>query len=370
MPAHTRAAARSRPTAPGGRASTAPAGPVARVGPAVRATPATRAATRSPVSRTRSRSTRARSGRSTASRCSPHGPARGGAAARCTASRRRTPSGGRRRGALDANAGDPLGRAPLDSSGPRVRHAGRRSSRKARMSTPEPPARPPVSPLDAAAVEAALAEALAAVVAAGDLDELKAARLAHAGDRSPLALANREIGRLAPADKAVAGKLLGTTRGRLAAAIAERQTALEAERDDARAGRGGRRRHPARGPHAARRPAPARAAPGAGRRHLRRDGLGDRRGPRGRGRVVQLRRPELRAGPPRAADAGHLLRRARRRRPRAAHPHLAGAGPHPARPASCPSTSPARARRSGPTSSTRPTPRSSTRSRGSPSTGA
>ena len=38
-------------------------------------------------------------------------------------------------------------------------------------------------------------EALAAVAAASTLDELKAARLAHAGDRSPLRLANAEIGR-------------------------------------------------------------------------------------------------------------------------------------------------------------------------------
>ncbi len=101
------------------------------------------------------------------------------------------------------------------------------------MSTPSQPPQtaPALSPLDTAGVERALADALAAVAAAADLDGLKAARLAHAGDRSPLSLANREIGRLAPADKASAGKLLGATRGRLAAAIAARQAELEAERD-------------------------------------------------------------------------------------------------------------------------------------------
>ncbi len=98
------------------------------------------------------------------------------------------------------------------------------------MSTAEPPT-PAPSPLDAEAVEAALAAALTAVAGAGDLDALKSARLAHAGDRSPLSLANREIGRLAPADKATAGKLLGSVRGRLTAAIAARQAELEAERD-------------------------------------------------------------------------------------------------------------------------------------------
>ncbi|MFM8894471.1 MAG: phenylalanine--tRNA ligase subunit alpha, partial [Actinomycetales bacterium] len=36
--------------------------------------------------------------------------------------------------------------------------------------------------------------------------EFKAARIAHDSDRSPLALANREIGALPPAAKAEAGK--------------------------------------------------------------------------------------------------------------------------------------------------------------------
>lgn len=88
-----------------------------------------------------------------------------------------------------------------------------------------------LSPLDADAVAAAVDAALAAIAEAPDLDGLKAARLAHAGDRSPLALANRAIGGLAPADKAVAGKLLGASRGRVQQALAARQQVLEAERD-------------------------------------------------------------------------------------------------------------------------------------------
>jgi phenylalanyl-tRNA synthetase alpha chain len=98
------------------------------------------------------------------------------------------------------------------------------------MSTPQPPQA--LSPLDPVGVAAALDVALEAIAAACDLDELKAARLAHAGDRSPLSLANREIGRLAPADKAMAGKLLGATRGRLTRTLVARQVELEAERDD------------------------------------------------------------------------------------------------------------------------------------------
>ena len=50
----------------------------------------------------------------------------------------------------------------------------------------------PLSPLDADGVAAAVEEALAAISAASSLEELKAARLAHTGDRAPLTLANRE----------------------------------------------------------------------------------------------------------------------------------------------------------------------------------
>jgi phenylalanyl-tRNA synthetase alpha chain len=81
------------------------------------------------------------------------------------------------------------------------------------------------------AVAEMLGTALAAVAAARTLDELKEARLAHAGDRSPLALANREIGALPPAARAAAGKRVGTARGRIREALVRRQEELEAERD-------------------------------------------------------------------------------------------------------------------------------------------
>ncbi len=80
-------------------------------------------------------------------------------------------------------------------------------------------------------VDAAVADALAAVAAAGDLDALKEARLAHAGDRSPLALANREIGALPPQAKAEAGKRVGEARARVRTALERRQVELEDERD-------------------------------------------------------------------------------------------------------------------------------------------
>lgn len=90
----------------------------------------------------------------------------------------------------------------------------------------------PLSPLDADGVEDAVAQALAAFDAATDLDALKAARLAHAGDRSPLALANRAIGALPSQDKVAAGRTVGTARGRVNSALAARLEKLEAERDE------------------------------------------------------------------------------------------------------------------------------------------
>jgi len=87
----------------------------------------------------------------------------------------------------------------------------------------------------AALAPAALArmtdDALAAITAATDLDELKAARLAHADKRSPVTLANAEIGALPPAAKAEAGKRVGLARGVIREALAARQQELEADRD-------------------------------------------------------------------------------------------------------------------------------------------
>ena len=89
-----------------------------------------------------------------------------------------------------------------------------------------------VAALAPEAVDQAVVDALAAIEAADSLEALKAARLAHAGERSPLALANREIGALPPSAKAEAGKRVGQARGRVNQALAARQSELEAERDE------------------------------------------------------------------------------------------------------------------------------------------
>ena len=88
-----------------------------------------------------------------------------------------------------------------------------------------------VTALQPEQVERAVDEALTAIAQAADLDGLKQVRLAHAGDRSPLALANREIGALPPQARAEAGQRVGAARGRVRAALDSRLEELSAERD-------------------------------------------------------------------------------------------------------------------------------------------
>ncbi len=89
-----------------------------------------------------------------------------------------------------------------------------------------------VTPLRADQVEAMRDAALAAIAAATDLGALKEVRLAHAGDRSPLGLANREIGALPPQARKEAGQRIGGARGAVTQALQARQSELEAEAED------------------------------------------------------------------------------------------------------------------------------------------
>jgi len=89
-----------------------------------------------------------------------------------------------------------------------------------------------VDPTDPAQVEAAVQLALVAIENAADLESLKAIRLSQAGDKSALALANRAIGALDKAQKAVAGQLIGPARGRVNKAIAGRELELLTQRND------------------------------------------------------------------------------------------------------------------------------------------
>ncbi len=89
-----------------------------------------------------------------------------------------------------------------------------------------------VTPLHPDEVARVRDEALTAITTAADLDELKEVRLAHAGDRSPLALANREIGALPPQARKEAGMRVGQARQAVSSALAERLDQLTAEREE------------------------------------------------------------------------------------------------------------------------------------------
>ena len=99
-----------------------------------------------------------------------------------------------------------------------------------------PPAAPgfdPVEPhsLQPGPIAANVEAALAAIGAVSSFEQLKEQRLAHDGDHSPLAIANREIGLLPPAARKAAGQRLGEARAAVRAAIADRQVELERDRD-------------------------------------------------------------------------------------------------------------------------------------------
>ncbi|MDQ3431863.1 MAG: phenylalanine--tRNA ligase subunit alpha, partial [Actinomycetota bacterium] len=85
-----------------------------------------------------------------------------------------------------------------------------------------------VTPLHPDQVAAARDTAVAAIEAAQTLDELKQVRLEHAGDRSALGLANREIGALPPQARKDAGQRVGQARQAVKAAIEARRGVLEA----------------------------------------------------------------------------------------------------------------------------------------------
>ncbi len=68
--------------------------------------------------------------------------------------------------------------------------------------------------------------------AAADLESLKEARLAHVGDKSPIALASRSLGSLPANQKASVGKIIGEAKASIAAALERATAALEREQDE------------------------------------------------------------------------------------------------------------------------------------------
>ena len=85
--------------------------------------------------------------------------------------------------------------------------------------------------LSAQSIEDAKALALAAIASADSLEALKEAKLAHVGDKSPIALANQQLGTLTPDERANFGKIIGQAKNIVAAAFEARTRILESERD-------------------------------------------------------------------------------------------------------------------------------------------
>jgi phenylalanyl-tRNA synthetase, alpha subunit len=86
----------------------------------------------------------------------------------------------------------------------------------------------PQADLSPESIEAMVGQALAAFAAATTSAELKEARLAHSGDRSPLALANRAIGTIPGPERKEAGQRLGAARAQVSAALVAREDELGA----------------------------------------------------------------------------------------------------------------------------------------------
>ncbi|NLU83059.1 phenylalanine--tRNA ligase subunit alpha [Rhodococcus sp. HNM0569] len=84
-----------------------------------------------------------------------------------------------------------------------------------------------------AALTAAAESAEKAFDGAADLDALAQAKIAHIGDKSPIALARRALGTLPKSEKADAGKRVNVARTRVADAYDARRAVLTAERDAA-----------------------------------------------------------------------------------------------------------------------------------------
>ncbi|WP_413316282.1 phenylalanine--tRNA ligase subunit alpha [Agrococcus sp. 1P02AA] len=84
-----------------------------------------------------------------------------------------------------------------------------------------------------ARVDAAVTAALAAIDAAQSTAELQAARAAHNGQGSELAALNGSLRDVAPEERKAAGQVIGAGRGRVGAAIAERQAQLAAAEEQA-----------------------------------------------------------------------------------------------------------------------------------------
>ena len=85
--------------------------------------------------------------------------------------------------------------------------------------------------MNSAEIKGWVSAAKSAFQSAQHLDELKQARISHAGDKSPISGASRNLGSLPADQKAEMGKLIGAARTQITEALEMRTAELEALRD-------------------------------------------------------------------------------------------------------------------------------------------
>jgi len=83
-------------------------------------------------------------------------------------------------------------------------------------------------------VASATDAAVAALTSAATLSDFRAARTAHAGESSPLALLNASLKSVPAEDRAAAGKLVGQARARVSQLIAQREAELAVAEENER----------------------------------------------------------------------------------------------------------------------------------------
>ncbi len=77
-----------------------------------------------------------------------------------------------------------------------------------------------------------VAAAKIAFTQVANLEQFKVARLAHLGDKSPIALANRELGALSKDERAARGHEINSVKGEIASIAKQREEQLIRERDE------------------------------------------------------------------------------------------------------------------------------------------
>src|ERR1700685_38746 len=85
--------------------------------------------------------------------------------------------------------------------------------------------------LSVEAIDEIKGNALAAIADAVSLDSLKEVKLAHVGDKSPIAKSNQQLASLSIDERATFGKIIGQAKTAITSAFDLRISILELERD-------------------------------------------------------------------------------------------------------------------------------------------